>query len=1144
MRVSRDITGWAFLADVGGVRHAGLAIGLASIDPFTTSVEYGGGSLYKTAYINGLGPVRSLDELPFEAEAVPGWCVTPAPEGDLLSVRAPAPNEVFAHDLELPGPPGWRETADASGAVMLVVSHVLPLVADMLGQLTFEAEQGHVCAGRVRFGDFAPPHSSDRPTATLVFDPPDLLFDLAIYVHKQIMSLDEAKRRARRLEDTRRILEQYDAVSAEAMLDLLLEQSTDSHGLHGYMYVYWRLVTEAADVCGVDSAWQLAALRTVEQATAVLAERCDRAIFQEAYAVSQQLISRLRDADDPDALEAALLAAARLRMATRGPENLAADARVSGAPTTCSARLQADLYRAWFTDEEPFQAESPKLVVEAGHLAVEALHLGRGTQRPRLLALLARILADDRQEDRTAHAALLALLDSGVDTAPDIALFLARTTSELDPGLVEDLIAAVFGTTPQEFHARHGSTMTAAVISQGINLALERHDRPLLRTALSWADQLRITQDSAHRRQLCEARLHALPDDPTECPSPDQNIAYLQSPSEGSWTPDERSAALLHLAAHARERHQPALGLSLLREASDDGSNEARLLSADLHHQAAEAGEPGPGPLLFPWGYYAYAALGYASLGMSELAQASLVPFVAHLGDLHGEQLEGALSAIIIDLPNFRTSGAPELSEVLRDLAHTAVWQLTAHAEEQPWALMLGLHQAVKGPERGAWWRIEGPLELPGYIQHWQNRLRELQERSTSPGLPVRLTGSLDTDHRPAGEDDEEIATNLRWYISSLIDEELYRESTPFIDDQQIWARVHELLDERTVLLTWFLPAFVRGSVVLLAVTREGRDLVVYLGDGADDEDRHPVANEVDAIRAEVLHNPLFADVTPEGAQLLELGDTLLGGNEKWAAWREQGKEQVLVWPHGPLHYLPMALCRTNGRVIAEDWTVTTIAGFEALAPGDGSRTRPRRTAVLASAIGGVPYGFPHEPALEEHARAVAETASTQAITDRAATRERLRAELATADIVHIAVHGSLDPGAPWLHCLYLTPDSDDDGRVFAADFLEVDLRGVRLVTLAACESALGRFDRSDNIRGIPSALITAGAEAIVACLWPVRPEPATYFYQHMHEKVTQGADPVPAFRQAQLATRTRYPHYRDWGAFSYLRGRNQGAGA
>ncbi|WP_449337111.1 CHAT domain-containing protein [Streptomyces griseus] len=155
-----------------------------------------------------------------------------------------------------------------------------------------------------------------------------------------------------------------------------------------------------------------------------------------------------------------------------------------------------------------------------------------------------------------------------------------------------------------------------------------------------------------------------------------------------------------------------------------------------------------------------------------------------------------------------------------------------------------------------------------------------------------------------------------------------------------------------------------------------------------------------------------------------------------------------------------------------------------------------------------------------------------------------LLAELATADVVHLAVHGTMDQDAPWLHCLYLTPDEDDDGRLFAHDFLELDLSGVRLVTLAACESALGRFDRADNVRGVPAALLTAGVQAVVGCLWAVRPEPATYFFQHLHRRAGLADAPEQAFRAAQTATRARYPAYRDWGAFTYLLGRSEGATA
>nr|WP_228454191.1 CHAT domain-containing protein [Streptomyces alkaliphilus] len=1147
--MSRDITGWAFVTESDGARHAGLAVGPPGISPFTTGAGSGGSLFTRANGWWGLPVLRSLNDLPLDHPVDHRWRVTRDDEGGFAVIGPDGAH--FVYDLHPEEPPGWRETALASGSVLLVVSHVLPATNDPIGALDFETRRGMVCAGPVRFGepDHTPRHDEDGPpTARFLLDPVGTLMELAQYVCDRVLSLPRAKQRARDLEHTRQALAEHAdrAPTAEAMVKpLFRDEFLDHRGPAEFMYVYWRLVTEVAHACGAEAARRDAALRTVEAAVPLVADRCEREVFEEADTLASQLID---EPGDPTETEAVLSAAARLRLATRGPEDLAADHYARGTRTVWAARLEADLYRTWLTDEEPFQAESHRLVAEAGELVLRALESGGGTRRPRLLALLAQILADEEGVHRQAAvAALSAWLDSPTAADPDVALFLFRVVDGVSPDLVEEVTGAVFGASPADFVATHGHATTAKVISQGVNLARERADRSLLRTVLDRAERLDIHWSPAHRRQLIEARLHVLPDDPTDCPGPGRPLPQPSPETLRARSPRQRSAALLHAAAHARDLRQPALGLTLLRQAGEAGSGEAiRLLTADLYHQAALADEPGPGPIPFPWGYHTYAALGYASLGLREPARASLVPFVRRIGDLHGEELRAALFAIIVDTPNFDTSRAPELGRLLRDLVHSAVWQLATESETLPMGLMLGLHQAGKGPELGAWWRIDGPLALPAHIQHLLGKLRDLEDPAASRGTPdtgSHLLNTLDSDPRPDGHDTRQIARNLRRRVSSLIDEELSRRSAPLIDDHHLWAKAHELLDDRTVLLTWFLPAAVSGAAVLLAVTRQGRTLVVHLGEGTDENhDRHPVADRVEAIRTEIERDPLFGDVTPEGHRLLrQPGDIPLGGADLWEEWRARGKDRILAWPHGALHYLPLPLCHTGDRMIADDWTVTTIAGLESLEPAAGP-VRPPRTVVLASADGGVPYGLHAEPLLEDHAREVARAVGTDAVTGAAATRERLLTELATADVVHIAAHGTLDRDAPWTHCLHLTPDHDDDGRVFAHDFLEVDLRGVRLVTLAACESVLGRFDRADNVRGIPAALITAGAQAVVGCLWPVRPEPTTYFHHHMHRRIARGTDPERAFREAQLATRARYPHYRDWGAFTHLHGRSKGA--
>ena len=97
------------------------------------------------------------------------------------------------------------------------------------------------------------------------------------------------------------------------------------------------------------------------------------------------------------------------------------------------------------------------------------------------------------------------------------------------------------------------------------------------------------------------------------------------------------------------------------------------------------------------------------------------------------------------------------------------------------------------------------------------------------------------------------------------------------------------------------------------------------------------------------------------------------------------------------------------------------------------------------------------------------------------------------------------------------------------------DLRSLELVTLCACETALGRFDPAGNTRGLPQALLVAGVRTVVATLWPVRAKPALEFFGHLHRSLHQGADKLTAFRSAQQDAMARFPRYVDWGAFTYI---------
>ncbi|WP_267902611.1 CHAT domain-containing protein [Streptomyces triticirhizae] len=245
----------------------------------------------------------------------------------------------------------------------------------------------------------------------------------------------------------------------------------------------------------------------------------------------------------------------------------------------------------------------------------------------------------------------------------------------------------------------------------------------------------------------------------------------------------------------------------------------------------------------------------------------------------------------------------------------------------------------------------------------------------------------------------------------------------------------------------------------------------------------------------------------------------------------------VVFWPHGPLPYIPFHLSHVDGRPLADEWTVTTVASSAQLLPGSTGHRRRRRLLVVGAPSADVRFQLPDQPQIVDHARELARRVprARLLVGDDATPRTVLAATRKT-DYLHIAAHGSQDVEAPWCQCLYLSPDpGENDGRLFAHQILALDLRGVDLVTLSACESAMGRYDLNDNPRGLPAAFLLAGARTVVGVLWPVTAPVATLFFDDLYTRLAAGDTKRDAFRHAQLATRVVHPAYRDRGAFTLI---------
>jgi hypothetical protein len=288
---------------------------------------------------------------------------------------------------------------------------------------------------------------------------------------------------------------------------------------------------------------------------------------------------------------------------------------------------------------------------------------------------------------------------------------------------------------------------------------------------------------------------------------------------------------------------------------------------------------------------------------------------------------------------------------------------------------------------------------------------------------------------------------------------------------------------------------------------------------------------EILQTRSLIQEDPGPFDVSSDGrAQLQRIGDGFFAEIERYLVeLEEHGVEHLCIVAGNPLLMLPFHLAIVARRPLVDRFRISYASNWRLV--GRASRaTRPVRVTAFGVSGGGELPGLPDAP---EEARRIASACGGRAITDERVTVEAIRAALTSSRYVHIAAHGGQIPYASALHWVQ-TGEQDGSGRLRAADILDLDLRGLELVTLSTCESATLVFDEFGDPRGIAATLFARGAQAVVGTLWPIESTASQDFFERLYAGVGTGRAPFDAFSEAQRATRGDHPQSRDWGAFFY----------
>jgi CHAT domain-containing protein len=242
----------------------------------------------------------------------------------------------------------------------------------------------------------------------------------------------------------------------------------------------------------------------------------------------------------------------------------------------------------------------------------------------------------------------------------------------------------------------------------------------------------------------------------------------------------------------------------------------------------------------------------------------------------------------------------------------------------------------------------------------------------------------------------------------------------------------------------------------------------------------------------------------------------------------------LLIVPHGPLHYLSFAGLYDGNQYLVDRYALRSLPSASVL-----EYIRPRRTATRESVLvlgnpdlGDRRYDLPN--AQVEAELVARNTPHSQLFVRKAASESVFVDQAGKYSMLHVASHGEFNGDTPLNSALMLVKDSRNDGALTVAELYALKL-DADLVTLSACETGLGKVSSGDDVVGLSRGFLFAGARSIVASLWNVDDKATSFLMERFYAQLKSG-NKRDALRQAQLETKKRFPHPFYWAPF-YLIG-------
>lgn len=241
--------------------------------------------------------------------------------------------------------------------------------------------------------------------------------------------------------------------------------------------------------------------------------------------------------------------------------------------------------------------------------------------------------------------------------------------------------------------------------------------------------------------------------------------------------------------------------------------------------------------------------------------------------------------------------------------------------------------------------------------------------------------------------------------------------------------------------------------------------------------------------------------------------------------------KNLTIVPHGELHYLPFYALQDKDVFLIERYNIRILPSASVMKflkdPPDGN-------AGHLLAFGNPDLGDPAYdlPGAQNEAITITKGQPRSRLFLRSqATETAVKRFGKQFRYVHFATHGTFNAEKPLSSGLLMAGDVENDGMLTVGELYDLHLP-VDLVTLSACETALGKVANGDDVVGFTRGFLYAGVSSIVSSLWKVDDQATSILMQQFYRSLEK-SDKRSALRTAQLKVKDTYnshPYY--WAGF------------